>query len=129
MKKLLADHVLSWCSLILGCLALLIAGGLLLGGCGADRSEYQDVVDQVNAKYHEQLSVDLDHVDITPEQLRAHLEAVAQSRREAIPAADAASDCFLLPFLVNNLLILQNKGRTGRCALCFIPDSRPAAKG
>lgn len=90
MKKLLADHVLSWCSLILGCLALLIAGGLLLGGCGADRSEYQDVVDQVNAKYHEQLSVDLDHVDITPEQLRAHLEAVAQSRREAIPAADAA---------------------------------------
>lgn len=44
----------------------------------------------MNAKYHEQLSVDLDHVDITPEQLRAHLEAVAQSRREAIPAADAA---------------------------------------
>ena len=90
MKKLLADHLLSWCALILGCLALMIAGGLLLGGCGADRSEYQDVVDQVNAKYHEQLSVDLDHVDVTPEQLRAHLEAVAQSRREAIPAADAA---------------------------------------
>lgn len=90
MKKLLADHLLSWCALILGCLALMIAGGLLLGGCGADRSEYQDVVDQVNAKYHEQLSVDLDHVDVTPEQLRAHLEAVAQSRREIVPAGDAA---------------------------------------
>lgn len=91
MKRLLGENVLSWGALVLGCLALLVAGGLLLGGCGADRSEYQEVVDEVNAKYHEQLSVDFDHVDITPEQLRAHLEAVAQSRREPFPSADAAA--------------------------------------
>ena len=57
------------------------AGGLLLSGCGSRGPQYQQVVNEVNQKYGAHMKVDFNGTDITPEQLRAHLEAVAQSQR------------------------------------------------
>ena len=72
--------LISWLFLLLACLALVGAGGLLLSGCGSSGPEYQQVVNEVNQKYGAHMKVDFNGTDITPEQLRAHLEAVAQSQ-------------------------------------------------
>lgn len=73
--------LISWLFLILACLALVGAGGLLLSGCSGHGPAYQQVVDEVNEKHGVHMTVDFNGTDITPEQLRAHLEAVAQAQR------------------------------------------------
>ena len=73
--------LISWLFLLLACLALVGAGGLLPSGCGSRGPEYQQVVNEVNQKYGAHMKADFNGTGITPAQLRAHLEAVAQSQR------------------------------------------------
>ena len=82
MKERMEQKLLSLLALILGCLALMAAGGLLLSGCASNDAAYQQVVDEVNAKYGVHLKLDPEgKKDITPEQLRVHLEAMARNQK------------------------------------------------
>ena len=49
--------LISWLFLLLACLALVGAGGLLLSGCGSSGPEYQQVVNEVNQKYGAHMKV------------------------------------------------------------------------
>ncbi|RGX55383.1 MULTISPECIES: hypothetical protein [Anaerotruncus] len=70
---------------VLAAFAVLLAAAAL-SGCMRHYSdaEYQKVIDEVSYKYNVTLKVDLDgNYNITPDQLRAHLEAVAMEARQA----------------------------------------------
>ena len=53
--------LISWLFLLLACLALVGAGGLLLSGCGSSGPEYQQVVNEVNQKYGAHMKVDFNN--------------------------------------------------------------------
>lgn len=77
-------NMIRWISLTMACFALVVAGSILLSGCSAQSKQAacQDVVDEINEKYDTHFTLNMNgKKDITPEELRIHLEAVAQTQQ------------------------------------------------